>query len=137
MQEKIFKSLVGAVENDSSIELQYKRLDYKSQKGLDHLAKKLLLGMKGTPLKFCVHCLVGKQRRVSFHSTPPSKMHNVLDLIHSDICGLMKIRILGGALYFVIFIDDRFKKLWAYTLKTKDQVLDIFKQFQARVEKEI
>ncbi|GKV45166.1 hypothetical protein SLEP1_g52276 [Rubroshorea leprosula] len=42
----------------------------------------------------------------------------------------------GGALYFVTFIDDHSRKLWVYPLKTKDQVLDVFKQFQALVERQ-
>jgi hypothetical protein len=48
----------------------------------------------------------------------------------------MKTRTLGGCLYFVTFIDDHSRKLWVYTLKRKDQVLDVFKQFQASVERQ-
>ena len=35
------------------------------------------------------------------------------------------------------FIDDRNRKLWATPLKTKDQVLSVFKELHARVEREI
>ena len=77
-----------------------------------------------------------KQHRVSFRSSFPSRKSNVLDLIHSDVCGPLKVRSHGGALYFVTFIDDHSRKVWAYTLKTKDQVLDVFKYFQAKVERE-
>ena len=34
------------------------------------------------------------------------------------------------------FIDDHSRKLWAYVLKTKDQVLSVFKELHARVERE-
>jgi hypothetical protein len=60
----------------------------------------------------------------------------ILDLVHSDVCDPMKTRTLGGCLYFVTFIDDHSRKLWVYTLKRKDQVLDVFKQFQASVERQ-
>ncbi|KAB5561355.1 hypothetical protein DKX38_006312 [Salix brachista] len=43
---------------------------------------------------------------------------------------------LGGALYFVSFIDHHSRKIWATCLKSKDQVLDVFKDFHARVERE-
>ena len=56
--------------------------------------------------------------------------------MHSDLCGPMKTKTLGSALYFVTFIDDCSRKLWVYVLMTKDQVLDVFKQFQASVERE-
>ena len=48
----------------------------------------------------------------------------------------MKTKSLGGALYFVTFTDDHLRKIWVYTLKTKDQVLQAFKQFHAFVERE-
>jgi len=48
----------------------------------------------------------------------------------------MKTKTFGGGLYFITFIDDHSRKLWFYVLKTKDQVLGVFKQFQASVERE-
>ena len=53
-------------------------------------------------------------------------MIELLELVHSDLCGPMKTKTLGGALYFVTFIDDCSRKLWVYVLKTKDQVLGVF-----------
>ena len=32
----------------------------------------------------------------------------------------MKVKTLGGSLYFVTFSDDHSMKFWAYTLKHKD-----------------
>ena len=59
-----------------------------------------------------------------------------MELIHSDVCGPLKVRTHSGALYFVTFIDDYSRKVWAFLLKTKDQVLEVFKHFQAMVERE-
>ena len=42
----------------------------------------------------------------------------------------------GGALYFATFIDDHSRKIWVYSLKSKVQVLDVFKQFQALSERQ-
>ncbi|GAA0147204.1 hypothetical protein LIER_36475 [Lithospermum erythrorhizon] len=69
-------------------------------------------------------------------SSEPKRKPEVLELVHSDVCGPVKTRSLGSAYYFVTFIDDHSRKIWAYTLKTKDQVLDTFKLFQASVERE-
>jgi len=49
---------------------------------------------------------------------------------------MVRTKTFGGGLYFVTFIDDHSRKLWIYVLKTKDQVLGVFKQFQASVERE-
>ena len=62
-------------------------------------------------------------------------MKNVLDLIHSDLCGPMP-KSLGGSQYFMTFIDDHSRKTWAYTLKSKDQVLNVFKEFHTLVERQ-
>ena len=91
--------------------------------------------MKGVHIKKCSDCLAGKQHRVAFKSQPPHKKPEVLDLVHSDVCK-MSVRSMGGAKYFVTFIDDFSRKVWVYVLKTKDQVLSMFKQFQVSVERE-
>ena len=70
--------------------------------------------------------MAGKRNRVSFKSYPPSRKTELLELVHSDLCGPMTTKTLGGALYFFTFIDDCSRKLWFY----------VFKQFQALVERE-
>ena len=41
---------------------------------------------------------------------------------------------LGGALYFVSFIDDSTRKVWAYPIRTKDRMLSIFSNWLEMVE---
>ncbi|RVW64630.1 Retrovirus-related Pol polyprotein from transposon TNT 1-94 [Vitis vinifera] len=55
--------------------------------------------------------------------------------VHTDVC-TMQSNTLGGALYYVTFIDDHSRKVWAYALKSKDQVLDVFKDFHVMVERQ-
>jgi len=97
-----------------------------SEKGMKLLAKKnFLFGMKSEKLKKCAHCMVGKQTRVSFKNLPSSRVIGKLDLAHFNLCGPMKTRTIEGALYFVTFNDDHSRKTWFYTLRSKDQVLDV------------
>ncbi|KAJ9545871.1 hypothetical protein OSB04_025578 [Centaurea solstitialis] len=134
---KISNNVVNAVENTDMIDLWHKRLGHMSEKGMSLLSKRnVLSGVHDVRLKKCSHCLAGKQNRVSFKSHPPSRKDNILDLVHSDVCGPMKTRTLGGCSYFVTFIDDHSRKVWVYTLKSKDQVFDVFKQFHASVERQ-
>ena len=42
-----------------------------------------------------------------------------------------------GVRLFCKSIDDHYRKLWVYTLKIEDQVLAVFKLFQASIEKEM
>nr|GEZ93347.1 retrovirus-related Pol polyprotein from transposon TNT 1-94 [Tanacetum cinerariifolium] len=56
------------------------------------------------------HNSSGKQTRRAFKSRPSFRMENILDLVHSDVCGHMKTKTLGGCSYFVTFIDDHSRK---------------------------
>ena len=58
----------------------------------------------------------------------------MLDLIYTDVC-VMQSKSIGGALYFVTFIDDCSRKMWVFALKSKDQLLNTFKFFYAYVER--
>ena len=58
----------------------------------------------------------------------------MLELIHLDVCGPMKVMSLGGARYFVTFIDDFSRKVWTYALKFKDQVLDNLRSFKLQLK---
>ncbi|GAA0142710.1 transmembrane signal receptor [Lithospermum erythrorhizon] len=78
---------------------------------------------------------MGKQHRVTFNKYAQRK-EQVLDLVYSDLCGPMTTKTLGGYCYFVTFIDNHSRRLWAYPLKTKDQVYELFKQFHVMVERE-
>ena len=86
-------------------------------------------------LKTCDHCSIGKAHRVAFHTYPPSRRLNFIDLIHTDVCTMLT-KTVGGALYFVTFIDDHSRKFWGFALKTKDWVLDAFKELHTRLERE-
>ncbi|KAE8658916.1 hypothetical protein F3Y22_tig00116965pilonHSYRG00268 [Hibiscus syriacus] len=135
MQTKLYKGEVNITTED--VEIWHKRLGHISEKDLHLLTQKqLLLDVKGKPLDHCAHCLARKQHRVTFQrSSPPTRRKNILDLIHTDICSISK-RSIGGALYFLTFIDDHSRKVWVHLLKSKDQVLDAFKEFHALVEPE-
>ena len=107
--------------HDDSSELWHKRLAHMSLKGMEILLKKNFLSdIVGMNLKPCVDCLARKQcDKDVFRTCPPSRMKNMLDLVHTNVCS-MDIRSLGGAQYFVTFIDDHTRKVWAFVLKTKD-----------------
>ncbi|RDX87199.1 hypothetical protein CR513_31365, partial [Mucuna pruriens] len=75
------------------------------------LTKDMLPGLKNAELEKCSHCMAGKQTKVSFKKHPPSRKSELLELVHSDVCGPLKV-----------------KKLWVYVLKSKNQVLETIRQ---------
>lgn len=110
MYAKLSNDTMNVVKKDNAIELWHRRLSHMSEKGMTCLAKKKVLsGMDQVHLENCVDYLKGKQNRVVFKSFPSSIMKNVLELVHSNLCGPMP-KSLGGAQYFVNFIDDHSKR---------------------------
>jgi len=80
-------------------------------------------------------CLARKQYHFKFDNNKTIATE-VLEFIHSDVCGPMKTQSLGGAMYFVTFINDFSRKIWVYFLKNKSDVFAVFKQFKVTVENE-
>ena len=111
------------------------KLGHMSERGLKILAERgLLHGLKSVNLPFCEHCVTGKQHRLKF-DTSTARSKCILDLIHSDVWESPELS-LGGAKYFVSFIDDYSRRLWVYTIKKKSDVFPVFKEFKAQVELE-
>ncbi|KAL3846133.1 hypothetical protein ACJIZ3_003536 [Penstemon smallii] len=105
------------------------KLGHMSERGLKILAEqKLLPGLKKVSLSFCEHCVTSKQHRLKFNN---SSVRNkaILELIHSDVWQA-PVMSLGGARYYVSFIDDYSRRCWVYPIKKKSDV------FYARVELE-
>jgi hypothetical protein len=78
-------------------------------------------------------CALGKNIKKPFPSSN-NRSKEILDLIHSDVCGQMAVKSLGGYSYYVIFIYDYSIKTWLYLLKTKDEVFNKFQEFKEEIE---
>ena len=78
-------------------------------------------------------CTLGKYTKTAFLSSD-SGAAEILDLIHSDVCGPMSSSSLTGSLYYVVFIDDLSRKSCIFFMKTKGQVFSRFQEFKALVE---
>ena len=52
----------------------------------------------------CIECIKGKQRNM--RKKDANKCSDVLELIHTDICGPFSTPFWTGQQYFITFIDD-------------------------------
>jgi len=70
-------------------------------------------------LAFDTSCATGKQCRNPFQKRNPQKICQFpLELVHIDLCGLMKATSMGGTKYFMTFINDN--QVWCgFFSKTK------------------
>jgi len=58
----------------------------------------------------------------------------VLDLVHSNVFGLINVPSLSKSVYFVSFINDYSRRTWIYFLRSKSEVYSKFKEFKAFAE---
>jgi len=81
----------------------------------------------------CEVCLQGKMSRRPFPKKS-ERESNLGDLIHSDICGPMRVISNGKSRYFMTFIDDHSGWCKVRFIEHKNQALKEFENFRARVE---
>ena len=81
----------------------------------------------------CECCIYGKHTK-STSGPLDIELGSPLHLVHIDLCDPMRAKSLGGASYFLTFIDDSTKKVWIYLLKNKSDTFDVLKKFLAMVE---
>jgi hypothetical protein len=126
-------AMTHAIEN--ACELWHRILAHINYKALLYICKVVtsLLELKGDHEGICNGCAQGKNIKNHFLKRG-SKAEGVLELIHSDLCGLMPSSSISGYVYYVSFIDDYSRKTWIYFLKSKDEVVNKFKEFKALIE---
>lgn len=66
----------------------------------------------------CVVCAEGKQTRATFKE-PGNRASELLEIIHSDVCGPISTKSFSGARFLLTFIDDFSRKVFVYPMKTK------------------
>lgn len=122
----------------ASVSTWHRRFGHLGEQSLKKV-ENMVLGLKvegaATKSDVCVPCLSGKQHCTPFQEGT-RKTKRPLELVHSDVCGQVGEKSLGGAEYFVTFIDDWSNHIWTFPIKKKSEVFATFKRWKARVENE-
>lgn len=125
-------------ENERSLDLWHRRLGHLNEHDLKEMAKGGVIGMEipeKAKLSACKICLQGKLTQTPFPKKSERKTE-VLDIVHTDICGPMRVTSIGGSHYFITFIDDATRWCEVKFLKHKSEALEAFKNFKNKVEKQ-
>jgi hypothetical protein len=111
--------------------IRYTHINYQALPFLKRMVEGIP-ELQSTHEGICKGCALGKNINKPFPSNN-NRSKEILDLIHSYVCGPMPVKYLGGS-YYVIFIDDYSIKTWLYLPKTKDEVFNKFQEFKAEIE---
>ena len=81
----------------------------------------------------CEPCLMGKMSKTPFSGTM-ERATDLLEIIHTDVCGPMNIEARGRYRNFLTFTDDLSIYGYIYLMKQKSKTFEKFKEFQSEVE---
>ena len=121
-------------ENSSS--LWHKRLGHISKRRIERLVSDGILdSLDFTDFEICTNCIKGKQTNTRRFGA--NRATDVLQLIHTDICGPFPMVSWNGQQYFIMFIDDSSCYGYLYLIHEKSQSLEVFKSFKVEVENQL
>jgi len=88
----------------------------------------------GTAPRLCETYIHTKQQQKVIR-TKVSRTSTPFELVHSDLCGPIR-RSIGGAQYYIIYIDDctRYTEVYFLITKTAEEISAKFRHYQAWVE---
>jgi hypothetical protein len=92
----------------------------------------ILLPLEFSDLEQCIDCIKGKY--VKKIKKDAKRSAEILEIIHTDICGPFPVECVDDYDSFVIFTDDYSCYGYIYPIKKRSEALDKFKIFKAKVE---
>ncbi|GJX13686.1 retrovirus-related pol polyprotein from transposon TNT 1-94 [Tanacetum coccineum] len=125
--------------------LWHRRLNHLNFGIINDLARKHLV--RGLPrLKFekdhlCSACQLGKSKKHTHKPKTENTNLEVLNTLHMDLCGPMRVQTINGKKYILVFIDDFSRFTWVKFLRSKDEtpevVIKFLKQIQVGLNKTV
>ncbi|KAK1618302.1 hypothetical protein QYE76_023819 [Lolium multiflorum] len=120
--------------NDNSTYMWHCRLGHIGVKRMKKLhTDGLLESLDFESLDRCEACLMGKMTKTPF-SGMMERATDLLEIIHTDVCGPMSVASRGGYRYVLTFTDDLSRYGYIYFMKHKSETFEKFKEFQSEVE---
>ncbi|KXJ72145.1 hypothetical protein RP20_CCG018741 [Aedes albopictus] len=122
-------------------DLWHRRMGHINLNSVQRLRGGLVSGLEFSDVakkdENCRICALGKLSRLPF-SNVGSRATELLELVHSDICGPMETDSLGGSRYYLTFIDDKSRRISVYFLaeKSAENVFKAFEDFRRSAERQ-
>ncbi|KAJ9556290.1 hypothetical protein OSB04_010904 [Centaurea solstitialis] len=113
------------------------RLGHINKKRVELLQKGGLLGtFDFKPFSNCESCLSGKMTKHPFNKDN-ERANDLLEIIHTDVCGPFSHEARGGYRYFITFTDDFSRYGYVYLIRHKSEAFEKFKEFQSEVQNQL
>ena len=120
---------VNLTDKESKEKLWHRRFGHVGEQNLQRIARERLVRRFDYDLSnkigFCETYVGGIHHRTPFGSST-TRTTEALELMHSDVCGKMQVKSLGGAEYFLTFTDDKTRYTWVYIFKNEGSSVRLF-----------
>lgn len=122
--------------DETSPMLWHKRLGHISRERIITLMKQNMLPqLNFDNFNDCIDCFKGKLTNArKMHAT---RSQNLLEIIHTDICGPFPNKTICDNTFFVTFIDDFSRYCYLFLILHKSQTLECIKIFKLEAEKQL
>jgi len=122
--------------NECSAYLWHKRLRHISKERMERLVKnEILLNLDFIDLNICVDCIKGKQTKHTKKGATRSSQ--LLEIIHTDICGHFDVNSFNKEKYFITFTDDFSRYEHVYLLYEKSQTVNALEIYINEVKRQL
>ncbi|KAJ9556790.1 hypothetical protein OSB04_011404 [Centaurea solstitialis] len=113
------------------------RLGHINKKRIELLLRGRLLGaFDFKPFSNCESCLSGKMTKHPFNKDN-ERANDLLEIIHTDVCGPFSHEARGGYRYFITFTDDFSRYGYVYLIRHKSETFEKFKEFQSEIHNQL
>ncbi|KAI8116737.1 Retrovirus-related Pol polyprotein from transposon TNT 1-94 [Lucilia cuprina] len=125
--EKVMNfEMVNGIINENVVKKWHQRFGHININDLNKLSSKNMV--KGLDVKMpksieCLTCAVNKIAATPYKNYSSVQTSGVLELVHTDLCGPIGVRSVGGSSYFITFIDDYSRYISTYFLKQKSDAM--------------
>nr|GEX93628.1 hypothetical protein [Tanacetum cinerariifolium] len=91
--------------------------------------------------QLCSSCELSKAKRSSFKSKAIPSSKERLNLLHIDLCGLMRVASINGKKYILkyilVIVDDYSRYTWTLFLRSKDEKPKVLKEFLTMIQRNL
>ncbi|GJU27678.1 retrovirus-related pol polyprotein from transposon TNT 1-94 [Tanacetum coccineum] len=87
--------------------------------------------------QLCSSCEVIKAKRSSFKTKAVPSSKGRLNLLHMDLCGLMRVKSINRKKYILVIVDDYSRYTWTLFLLSKDETPEVLKDFLKMIQRNL
>nr|GEV05460.1 hypothetical protein [Tanacetum cinerariifolium] len=121
--------------------LWHRRLSHLNFDYTNLLSKKdIVIGLpklKYVKDQLCFSCELSKAKRSSFKSKAVPSSKERLNLLHIDLCGLIRVASINGKKYILVIVDDYSRYTWTLFLRSKDETPAVLKDFLTMIQRNL